>query len=121
LAKTTAFLGPLVCLSLLSVYHHQYDAIPLFAPAVIYIVDYLHHPSRVDGRLLALYLVPVVLFAGVYPMEQAPVAVDRLFGVGSGNVLQLIGVVSVLIAFIASLLLLNAYIRMHKDGSVVTT
>jgi hypothetical protein len=121
LAKTTAFLGPLVCLSLLSVYHHQYDAIPLFAPAVIYVLDYLRHPGRVDGRLVALYLVPVVLFAGVYPMEQAPVAVDRLFGVGSGNVLQLIGVVSVLIAFIASLLLLNAYIRLHKDGSVLTT
>src|SRR5262249_32599301 len=100
-------LGPLVCLSLLSVYHHHYDAISLFGPAILY----LSMPRRRVPYLIVMFVVPVVLFAGLYQVEQTQLFIDRLFGDGSSGVMKLLGVVSVNIAFVASLLLLNDFIR----------
>jgi hypothetical protein len=101
-----AFLGPVVCVSLLSVYHHHYDAIALLAPAVVY----LSQTSKYDWRLVALFVIPVVAFAGLYPVEQTQLLVDRLFGDGAWLYLKLLGVIILDIAFVASLLLLRSFV-----------
>lgn len=101
-------LGPLVCLSLLSVYHHHYDSIALFGP----LIGYLALPNRKEHLgWIGAFSVPVVLFAGIYQIQQFQVAVDAVFGEGSSIYLKLMGVVCVNIAFIASLVLLQKHVN----------
>ena len=59
-----AFLGPLVCLSLLSVYHHHYDAIALFGPGGHAMKDVM-----VGGRFYDLSAVCTPLKVGWLPDE----------------------------------------------------
>jgi hypothetical protein len=112
LGTTLAFLGPLVCLSLLSVYHHHYDAIALFGAAIVY----LFGPGKQDRRLIALFVVPVFVFAGVYPVAQVQDVLGGLFGAGSAAVAKLLGVASVTLAFAASLVLLGDFVRRRSTA-----
>jgi hypothetical protein len=91
----------------LSVYHHHYDAISLFGPLIVYVLG----PWKYDRRLIALFAVPVILFAGVYQVAEVQKVFDDLFGQGSSVISKLFGVVSVNVAFLASLLLLSDFIR----------
>jgi hypothetical protein len=115
IGTAVAFLGPLVCLSLLSVYHHHYDAVVLFAPAIAYIVQYVRDRRTLDARLVGLYLISVILFAGIYGYEQGPVLLDRIFHLGAyAYMLKLLGTVSITVALIASLLFLNIFVRRRE-------
>lgn len=118
LATSLAFFGPLVCLSLLSIYHHHYDAIALFGPAAVYVAQYLRQPGQVSGRLVALFVVPVVLFAGVYEVGEVQNMVEHLFGEGPAAMVKLLGVVSVVVAFAASLLLLRDFVRGRETARI---
>ncbi|MBV9354476.1 MAG: DUF2029 domain-containing protein, partial [Chloroflexi bacterium] len=100
------FLGPLVCLCLLSVYHHHYDAIVLFGP----VIGYLSTPGRHAKQLIVLFVVPVMVFAGLYQVEESQVLLDRAFGDGASLIMKLLGVICVNLAFVASLLLLNEFV-----------
>jgi hypothetical protein len=105
-----AFLGPLVCLSLLSVYHHHYDAIALLGPCIIYVAQFARH----DSKLVMLYVVPVVLYAGLFEAAQFQSILGESFGPESASYLKLVGVVCVNIAFGASLLLLRNFLRLRR-------
>jgi Glycosyltransferase family 87 len=107
LATMGAFLGPVVGLSLLSVYHHHYDIVSLLAPAIVY----LAMPSTFDRRLALAYAVPVILFGVVYQVGNAEVIVDTLFGDGADIYLRLIGVVITVFSFAVSLVLLETFVR----------
>jgi hypothetical protein len=105
--STVAFLGPLVCLSLLSVYHHHYDAISLLGPVLLY----LGRPAETNDRLLILLLVtPIILFVGLWPAEKSQLLMEALVGKGSADWLKLVGTYSVNLAFGASLVLLHRFI-----------
>jgi hypothetical protein len=107
---TAAFLGPVVCLSLLSVYHHHYDAISLLAPAIVY----LSQPGTHDRRLVALFVMPTILFAGLHQVGNVEVLAEQLFG--GGALVKLLGVATVLVTFAVSLIMLEQYVRRQASG-----
>src|SRR5262249_47598690 len=84
-----AFLGPLVCLSLLSVYHHHYDAIALLGPVIVY----LGRPAEPSDRpLILLFAVPVIFYVGLWPVERSQRLVEVFVGEGNAGWLKLIGI-----------------------------
>jgi Glycosyltransferase family 87 len=104
---TVAFLGPLVCFSLLSVYHHHYDAIALLGPVIVY----LGRPAEPNDRLLILlFVIPVILFVGLWPVEKSQQLVDAFLGEGNAGWLKLIGTCCVNFAFGVSLVLLHRFV-----------
>jgi hypothetical protein len=104
---TVAFLGPLVCFSLLSVYHHHYDAIALLGPVLLY----LGRPAEPNDRILVLlFVTPVILFVGLWQVGKSEQLVEALLGEGSSRGLKLIGTFSVNLAFGVSLVLLRRFI-----------
>ncbi len=107
LGTTAAFMGPLVCLSLLSVYHHHYDAISLLAPALFY----LSWPGTYDRRLIALFVVPALAYAGLHQVGNVELFFDHMFGGNAAILVKLYGVVTMIVTLVASLLLLESYIR----------
>jgi hypothetical protein len=103
---TVAFLGPLVSLSLLCVYHHHYDAIALLGPVILY----LGRPAEPNDRLpILLFVTPVILFVGLWQLEKSQQLVEAFFGEGSAIGLKLVGTLCVNIAFGASLVLLRRF------------
>jgi hypothetical protein len=105
---TAAFLGPLVCLSLLCVYHHHYDVIPLLGPVIIYL------GRRVEPRdwlPIFFFVAPAILFAGLFPVDRSQRLVEAVFGEGSSAGLKLVGTVCMNIAYVASLVLLHRCIN----------
>jgi Glycosyltransferase family 87 len=105
-----AFLGPLVCLSLLSLYHHHYDAIALFAPVLVYLARW----NKDDRALILAFTVAVVIFAGLYQVGTTQELLERFFGVGPASLIKLLGVVAVNIAFGASLMLLQRFVARRR-------
>ena len=106
-----AFLGPLACFSLLSVYHHHYDAIALLGPALLY----LGRPAQPSDRLLILlFVTPVILFVGLWQVEKSQQLVEGFLGEGSSRGLKLIGTFCVNLAFGVSLVLLHRFIGRRR-------
>jgi hypothetical protein len=117
-STTVAFLGPLVCLSLLSVYHHHYDAIALLGPVLLY----LGRPAEPSDRpLIVLFVIPVILFVGLWPLEKSQQVVETLLGEGSAGGLKLIGALCVSLAFGVSLVLLRRFIDRRTAQLAVAT
>jgi hypothetical protein len=105
---TVAFLGPLVCLSLLSVYHHHYDAIALLGPVIVY----LGRPAEPSDRpLILLFAAPIIFYVGFWPVEKSQRLVEAVLGAGNAGWLKLIGTCCVSLAFIVSLVLLRRFIE----------
>jgi hypothetical protein len=113
LATTAAFMGPLVSLSLLSVYHHHYDAVSLLAAPLFYLTWHGKH----DRRLIALFVIPAVAYAGFHQVGNVEVAFDHLFGVFAAQLVKLFGVVTMIVTFGASVLLLEGYIRSRTEAA----
>lgn len=104
---TVAFLGPLVCLSMLCVYHHHYDAISLLGPVIVY----LGRPVKSDDwPPVLLFVIPIIFYVGFWQLEKSQNLVESIFGQGSASGLKLIGVSCVVLAFGASLVLLRRFI-----------
>jgi len=104
---TAAFLGPLVSFSLLCVYHHHYDAISMLGPVLVY----LGRPAEANDRLLIfLFVTPVILFVGLWPVDKSQQLVGAFLGDGSAAGLKLIGALCINIAFGVSLVLLRRFI-----------
>ena len=74
----TAFAAPVVCLSLLAVYHHKYDAAILLIPLLLAIRFHSAQESRSARRI---FLVAAVLLTCVYP-------VGRVFAVPLAHLLN---------------------------------
>jgi hypothetical protein len=104
---TVVFLGPLISLSLLCVYHHHYDAIALLGPVLLY----LGRPADPrDRHLIFLFVAPVILFVGFWPVEKLQQLVQPFFGEDGARGLKLAGACCVNFAFGVSLVLLHRYI-----------
>ena len=109
---TVAFLGPLVSFSLLCVYHHHYDAIALLGPMLLYLGRPAEHSDRL---LIFLFVAPVILFVGLWPVEKLQQLVEAFFGEGSARGLKLAGTCCVNLAFGVSLVLLHRFIDRRRE------
>ncbi len=102
-----AFLTPILCLSLLGVYHHHYDVSLLLAPLAVYGCG----PTalrRLPG--VFWFAAAVIPYACLYPVYQVQVFALRHFGAESLLYLKLTGCVVVSTAFAASLVALRHYV-----------
>jgi Glycosyltransferase family 87 len=100
---TAAFLGALVCLGSLGVYHHQYDLVVFFAPALLGLL-------LVHGQHLAAYAltVPLVAMMLVLPIGKAQDLLQRVVGLPGVGLLKLSFPVAITLALVGCLLLCRA-------------
>lgn len=85
---TVAFLAPLICLSLLCVYHHHYDAIALLGPIIVY----FGRPSGPRDRPLILLIAAlIIMYVGFWPVDKSQKLVEVLLGEGNASGLKLVG------------------------------
>jgi hypothetical protein len=102
-----ALSGPLAALSMLAVYHHHYDMGILLLPLLAFV-------GRPEFRALPLtwcYVLPVGLYAGLYPYDKFSKLAERFFGPGSVVVTRPLAAVVSITAFVTSLLLVRAVTR----------
>jgi Glycosyltransferase family 87 len=103
LRSTTMFLGAATCLGSLGVYHHQYDAILFFAPALLGAL--LFDPKDRWGYLLIAPLMAMIL---VLPIGKAQSVMASLMGLTGVGLLKLSFPVAFTLALIGCLVLIGA-------------
>ena len=103
LKSTAVFLGAATCLGSLGVYHHQYDAIVFFAPALLGAL--LFDPKDRWGYLLIAPLLAMIL---VLPIGKAQSVLASLLGLTGVGLLKLSFPVAFTLALIGCLLLIGA-------------
>lgn len=106
------YLGPIVCVSLLIVYHHHYDFVLMFAPAIAYACGPAELRQAPGSRLFVLL---VLLYGGLYQVGN----VERLaFRVGPMALaaVKTLGVTVTVLAFLASLVALWHYLSARRLG-----
>ncbi len=114
-ATTGAFLAPLVCLTLLGVYHHDYDAGFLLAPLIVYISSAKEY-WKLSG--VKLFTVLVIWYAGIYMPGKVPALLHAL-GVGRNIIVYyegMQGTIVITLALIASFWALHAYVSAKARG-----
>lgn len=100
------FLGPLMCLDLLSVYHHHYDTALLLIPVMLYLLT--SELKYLPG--VRTFTIPLLLFLAFYAVSQFEALVSRFAGHETALALKMIGGTLVTIAFAASLIILKRYL-----------
>jgi hypothetical protein len=106
LRTTALFLGALVCLGSLGVYHHQYDAILVIAPALLVILSGL----RPDGRYDVKYWLsaPLLLMILLLPIGKTQNVLQSALGLTGVGLLKMCFPVAFTLALISCVLLLRS-------------
>ena len=106
LKSTAVFLGATTCLGSLAVYHHQYDAILFFAPALLGAL--LFDPKDRWGYLLIAPLMAMIL---VLPIGKAQDVLASLMGLTGVGLLKLSFPVAFTLALIGCLVLIGVPVK----------
>jgi hypothetical protein len=96
------FLGALVCLGSLSVYHHQYDAVLFFAPALFGLLVHRQRPG-----LAHLLIAPLVIVILLLPIGSAQNVLQSLLGLLGVALLKIMFPVVFTLALVGCLLLMK--------------
>lgn len=104
---TTLFLGPLVCLGSLAVYHHQYDACLFLAPALLLALgpEELRKPRWALGAA-----VPLVILIVILPIGKAQDIAESLLGARGVGLLKLSFPVALTLALVGLLVILRRHL-----------
>jgi arabinofuranan 3-O-arabinosyltransferase len=102
LRTTAVFLGAATCLGSLGVYHHQYDAILFFAPALLGVL--LFDPKYRWGYLLVAPLIAMIL---LLPIGKTQAVLVNLLGLTGVGLLKLSFPVAFTLALAGCLLLIQ--------------
>jgi Glycosyltransferase family 87 len=103
---TLALTGPFVAISLLAVYHHHYDMGLLLLPLIAYL-------GRKEIRSVPaswFLIVPVGLYAGLYPYDKSAKLVERLFGANSVLLTRPLACAVCIVAFTGSVVLVRSVV-----------
>jgi hypothetical protein len=107
---TLALTGPLAAISLLAVYHHHYDMGLLLLPLIAYL-------GRQELRRISaswVYVLPVGLYAGLYPYEKFANLAERFFGAGSVLWTRPLACAVCVVAFTGSVVLFRSVVRVEQ-------
>jgi hypothetical protein len=104
------FVLPASCLTLLAVYHHHYDSSILLVPLILFCCN-LNRQTRLTNLWWAA--VPAALYVCFYTQYQFQMAAEHVFGAGALPYLKLSGIISIIMAFIYSLVALNRYLNIR--------
>jgi hypothetical protein len=106
LSTTALFLGALVCLGSLAVYHHQYDAILFFAPVLVAL---LADGVRIRRDDLRYWLAaPLLLMILLLPIGKAQAVMAGAVGLVGVAVVKLAFPVAFTLALVGCLLLISS-------------
>jgi hypothetical protein len=94
-------------LSMLAVYHHHYDMSILLLP----VLGYLGRVEFRGVRAIWAYIVPVVMYAGLYPYEKAANILRSVLGDSEVLVSRPLGCAVCIVALLASFAVLRAVLR----------
>lgn len=94
-------------LSMLAVYHHHYDMSILLLP----VLGYLGRVEFRGVRAIWAYIVPVVMYAGLYPYEKAANILRSVLGDAEVLVSRPLGCAVCIVALLASFAVLRAVLR----------
>lgn len=109
-----AFAAPIVCLSLLAVYHHKYDAVILLIPLFLAVRFHCTQESR-DAR--RIFIAAAFLLTCVYPVGRVfALPLGHLLNVAPSIVERLSYSFLLTVAFAASLKTLFAFVRKTSSG-----
>jgi hypothetical protein len=117
IARTTAFLGPLVCLGSLCVYHHHYDACLFFAPVILVamVPPFLRQP-----RWALFSACPLLAIVAALPVGKVQDLVVLTFGNEWVGLLKLAFPASLTLALVGSLVVLRRHLASAQvdDGAL---
>jgi hypothetical protein len=102
-----ALTGPLAALSMLSVYHHHYDIGIMLLPLIAYV-------GRPEFRRIPAtwwYVIPVGLYAGIYPYEKFAKLLERIMGPSYVLIARPLACVVCVLALAASFSVLHAILQ----------
>lgn len=108
---TALFLGPIVTLSMLAVYHHHYDSAVLLAPVVGYLFGQ-RYPLQAPGS--RWFVIVILLYAGVFPYGYAHHWAYTVGGDGGLVAAKALGSFVTVFAFCASVVALLHYVAREK-------
>ncbi len=109
-STTAVFLLPLVCLSVLVVYHHHYDISPLFVPLIMLFA--LASDARHYWQLRAAWLLaPIVLMMALLPVDLGDKLLAGALGARGPGFLNLAFPTATTLALIGSLFLVREAAR----------
>jgi glycosyl transferase family 87 len=102
-----ALTGPLAAISMLAVYHHHYDMGILLLP----VLAYVGRPELRRLSAVPFYVIPVVAYAGLYPIEKVNTLATSLLGPSSVLVTKPLACVVCIVAFVSSMLIFQSIVR----------
>lgn len=110
LATTGAFLVPLVCLSVQSVYHHHYDISPLIVPLLVFCVRF--REPRLFQRPWAIGLmIPIVVILALVPIDLTQRVLFSALGERGLGLLNLAFPAATSLALVGSLVIVRQTVR----------
>jgi hypothetical protein len=119
LTTTAAFLVPLVCVGVLSVYHHHYDISPIIAPLLV--LGTRFPDPKLFRRAWAWWLLaPQVLMIATFPTATTQRLVVRLFGEHWIGLLNLTFPLTTTLTLVGSLVILHQIARSSKSSQTVS-
>ncbi len=111
------FLGPLMCLDLLCVYHHHYDTALLLIPIMLYLLS--TELKKLPG--VRTFSIPLLLFLSFYTVHQLEMLVTRLAGQETALAIKMMGGTLINIAFVSSFVILKRYLDYKLASQIYTT
>ncbi len=113
ISDAAGFLGPLVCLDLLCVYHHHYDTSLLFAPALMMLFGAVAWPRPRWAFALTLPILAIIVLLPIGPVQNVA---QSLFGDLGPGLLKLTFPVTLTLGLVGSLVLLPQAIRWSRES-----
>ena len=110
LGTTTAFLAPLVYLTLLCVYHHHYDSSLVLVPVLLL---GLLTPKSLTRTSVGLAL-PLVVLITLVPVATTQHLIVRLFGESKMGVLNLLFPITTSLALVGSIIMLRDTVNKQR-------
>jgi|GEM_PF-2888157 len=104
---TLALMGPIASLSMLSVYHHHYDIGLLLLPWLAYV----GRPELRRLKAAWAFLVPVGLYAGLYPYDKFAKLLEAIMGPSYVLISKPMACAVCIIGLVSSMLVVRAVLR----------
>jgi Glycosyltransferase family 87 len=114
---TVAFLVPLVCLSVLCIYHHHYDISPLWVPLIILFARLGEYRPGQNRWALSL-MAPLIVMMAFLPIALGWQTAVRVIGPAGWGVFNMLLAAATTLMLVGSLLIVRQVVPERESASV---
>jgi hypothetical protein len=107
------FSAPVICLSMLSVYHHHYDVALMIVPLLMSLPRY----RELRPRWALPLLLPLIALMALLPTERSARFAVEHFGESARGIVHLMFPVSLTLTLIGTLIILHRYLGNQSEGT----